>query len=283
MTTNNNIMYMEILKHFQNKTDKDFVILALKDEEWEDFFNKLPDEFKDCFISEDDLKTRVKILSSTEKKELSEILPNEGNIMSGDFGEILAYHIFKELNKGVDGPKKWRWKESQNVAAPYSDVILYSIDNKKYSNKDLLISAESKMKASKRKYSQAFLDDDKKHVRIQEAINGAQKDYISRIAYSLGWIRKKYKDELLKATTQKSKYLELIKSIDRFFNSEKDEFGPYIKKVKAIALVDKDMLDYEIQQEIVLPKIPDMDLEVYIVAIKDLQAMYEKLYSTILK
>ncbi|MDD2785597.1 MAG: SAVED domain-containing protein [Patescibacteria group bacterium] len=267
---------MEILKHFEINKENDFIIFSLKDEEWETFINILPSEYKDCFISKTDLESRIKTLSSTKEKELSEILPTEGNIKSGDFGEILTFFLFKEIYKKqqIDGPKKWRWKQDQNMPAPYSDVILFSIkNNDKYSKDDLIISAESKMKATK----------DKRRHPIQLSIDGAIRDHTSRIAKSLSWLRKKYKDEIVNENSEKDKLVQLVKNINRFIESEKPEHGEYVKKVKAIAFVEKDFLADEKVKTINVPDEAGLDLEIYIVSIKDLQKMYETVFSEIPK
>lgn len=267
---------MEIIKHFNTKKHDKLIILSLKDKEWDDFFKKLPKKYKSCFILDEDLDDRVKTFSSTKEEELAEILPTEGKIKSGDFGEILAYYLFKEnyKDKKINGPKKWRWKESQNVSAPYSDVILFSIINQAApSNADLLISAESKMKATPNKDSHP----------IQNAIDGAEKDYVSRIANSLCWIKKKYKDESRKTNAKKDELIQHVKNINRFIHSEKPKYGEYIKIVKAIAFVDEKFLATEIIKPINIPNHKGMNLEVYVVGIKDLQKMYETVYIEIFK
>src|SRR5690606_25188 len=165
---------MELLKHF-DESNKTTLVLALKDCDWREFRDKLPEEYLDCYITSEDLQHRIKVFASTKEKELAEILPTEGNIRSGDFGEMLSYFLFKERHKRekVNGPKKWRWKQEKNVAAPYTDVILFAIkDIKNPSGDDLILAVESKMKSVK----------NDSYDPIQNAINGAEKDYVSRIA-----------------------------------------------------------------------------------------------------
>lgn len=264
---------MDILKHFENDKKGDFLIFYLKDEEWGDFCDKLPVECRSCFISTEDLDNRIKAFGSTKEVELSEVLPEKGSIKSGDFGEMLAYFLFKEIYKDqqIDGPRKWRWKTDKNVPAPYSDVILFSIKNKDYSEEDLLISVESKMKA---------VPSDKT-IPIQKAIEGAEKDYVSRIASSLSWLRKKYKEESLKEGSKKERLVQLVENINRFIKAEK--FGSYTKQVNAIAFIDKTMVDEELKRPIKVPAREGMNLGVYVIGIKDLKGLYEKVYSTILK
>lgn len=264
---------MELLKHFEEGS-KDFVLLSLKDKEWDEFIGKLPIPYKDCYIPDKELEQRIRSFSSTKEKELSEILPSIGNIQSGDFGEILSYFLFKERFKkrNVDGPKKWRWKQERNVAAPYTDVILFSIKKTgKPSKDDLLISVESKMKATA----------SSSYHPIEKAIEGAERDSVSRIANSLSWLRKKYKDESLKENAPVSKLKELVDSIERFIKSE--TVGEYSKQIKAVAFVDKTFFKDEVEKTVTIPAIHGATFEVVVVSIKDLQKAYENVFTQIPK
>jgi hypothetical protein len=264
---------MELLKHFEEENKK-IVVLTLKDDDWDEFVNKLPAEYKRCYISQKELESRIINFASTKEKELSELLPDIGNIKSGDFGEILSFYLFKERHKKqkVDGPKKWRWKQEKNVAAPYTDGILFSIKKiDEPSKDDLLISIESKMKATSN-YGYHLL---------QNAIDGAEKDYVSRIANSLSWLRKKYKDESLKEKAPIPKLKELVEMIERFIKSE--TVGEYTKQLKAVAIVDKDFLDEEVKKSFTTPTVLGASLEIMIVSVKDLKTAYEKVFAEIPK
>ena len=264
---------MEILKFFE-EGKKSCLTFTLKDEEWDSFVSILPKEYKVCYVTDEDLKKRIDSFSSTKEKELSEILPDKGNIKSGDFGEILSYFLFKERhkNKHVHGPKKWRWKQEKNVAAPYTDVILFSIQKDgKASKEDLFISVESKMKA--------VINNN--YDPIQAAINGAEKDYVSRIANSLSWFRKKYKDESIKENAPVEALKKIVDSIERFIKSE--IFGEYDKKIKAIAFIDKSLFEDEITKNTVIPPQKGMNLNIFAVSVKDLKKVYEKVFEEIPK
>jgi len=264
---------MDLLSHFDQEQNV-FFVLKLKDSERDLFIAKLPAAYLQSYIHEQDLLNRITLLGSTKESELAEILPSEGNIKSGDFGEILSYYIFKDRHKAhpVNGPKKWRWKQEKNVAAPYTDVILYSIKNlKKPSKDDLLISVESKMKAVR----------NNRYHPIEKAIEGAEKDFVSRIANSLNWIKKKYKDELLKKGAPIDELKRLIAELDRFIKSETT--GEYTKQVNAIAYVDKTLLAEETAKTVTLPSLNGTKFEVFVVSIDRLQAAYEKVFDEIPK
>lgn len=264
---------MDLLNHFLEE-NKGITIFNLKDDERDALLAKLPIEFKRNYITDIDLDNRIRIFSSTKEKELSELLPTKGSIKSGDFGEMLSYFFFsdKYRSQGLKGPRKWRWKEDKNVAAPYSDVILFAVNNiSAPSINDLLVSVESKMKSTS----------NKDYHPIQNAIDGAQKDYITRMANSLNWLRKKYKEASLNKDADEAAFISLVNIIERFIKSE--TIGEYTKKVKAVAIVDKTFLNDEISKGISLPTTSGINLEIFVISIKDLKDAYEKTYDEILK
>lgn len=264
---------MEILKYFK-ESNSTYICFELNEADWDEFVKMLPPEYRISYITDADLENRIKTFGSTKEKEWGEILPTEGSIKSGDFGEILAYLFFKERHKDkkVDGPRKWHWKQEKNVAAPYTDVILFSIKDKdKPSKDDLLISVESKMKATP----------SKEYHPIQAAIDGAEKDYVSRIANSLSWLRKKYKDESLKEGADKEHLKGLVAMIERFIKSE--TIGEYDKKIKAIAFIDKDLYDDEVKKATTIPTTKGLNLNVFAVSIKALKNVYENVFTEIPK
>lgn len=264
---------MKLLKHFdvQNST---FTIWELRDAEWDLFAKKLPKEFKCCYITDKDLELRIKNFKSSKAKEFAEILPSVGSIKSGDFGEMLAFFLFKEKLKKykLDGPKKWQWKQEKNVAAPYTDVILFAVKEfSKPSINDRIVAVESKMKATSAK----------DYHPIQNAIEGAEKDYISRIANSLSWLRKKFKDESLKVDAPVAKLRRRIQIIERFLHAE--TLGRYKKELKAVAFLDKRLVAAETSKTITLPTANGIKLQTIVVSIKDLKLMYEQIYNEIPK
>jgi len=264
---------MDLIQHFEEEIDGNLIILSLKNSEWNNFLLKLPLECRRCFIEDTDLAELIKNFSWCHETEMSEILPDDPSIKSWDFWEIITYFLFKEIYKrnSVDWPKKWQLKESKNVAAPYSDVILYSIkDMNNYSEDDLLISIESKMKATANR---------SRHP-IQLAIDWAKKDHITRRANSLAWLKKVYKTEASKWIEQ-SKYINLVKQVERFINSE--EFGEYSKVAHAIALVEQSFLPDEKVKVINIPSELGVEFKVHLVWIENIKEMYEKLYSEIKK
>lgn len=178
---------MKIIQHFNKIITKGLIIYRLNEAERGDFLEKLPNKFRACYISKSRLENRSKKISIKACDFLDKyILPDDPSIKSGDFGELLCYYLVNEnfKTKGITlfAPKKWKWKESKNKPTPCTDCIMFYIDpSHKDSHKDMLITVESKMKISK----------SKSH-RIQDAINDANKDKLSRMVKTLNWLEEKY-------------------------------------------------------------------------------------------
>jgi hypothetical protein len=246
---------MKILEHFDRVAQNGFIIYRLKDAELTTFLNKLTTDFRVSYISDSKLQ-KLAIDNSISAKDFLEkyVLPDDGKIKSGDFGEMLSYFAVIENfeNKGILllGPRKWRWKD-RNKAAQYTDSILFHISNpKKFSKKDLLVTIESKMKAVK----------SNKH-RIQDAIDGATDDKLSRMAKTLIWLEEKY------ARLGKPKQRIIA---ERF--KDPATHGSFDTKHKAIAIMDKDFETEEISKA----AINTHGVTVIVFSIKELQKAYEQ-------
>ena len=262
---------MEIATHFQEVPNDNFIVFLLKDSEWSNLLEKLPTNYKDCFISENELITRMVEFGTTREQELIEKIPSEWKIKAWDFWEILAYYFFNEKYSwdNLHWPKKWRWKESKDTPAPYSDVVFFKPINSVPAEDDILISIESKVKST---YSSSYSP-------IQNAIDWAKKDHISRLAKSLPWLKEKYKQELIKDPDNAHLYRNLVNSLNRYIESE--TYWKYIKYVKAIAFIDTDFLTWETDKPITLPTPVIEWLEVYVIWINNLKDLYENTYSKI--
>lgn len=253
---------LDILKHFDKSAVNGFTLYKLKDSEWQDFLDKLPNDFRVCYVSDKKLNKLSTILGITQKDFLEQyILPEKGNIKSGDFGEIFSYYVVLEnfRNKGLTffGPMKWRWKDKEK-AAQYADAILFHIaDDTKYTKDDQLVTIESKMKAA-----------NPSGHRIQDAIDGAKEDKLTRMVKTLNWLEEKY------AKKGKIDEVELTK---RF----KDPvlYGTYKKIHKAIAIIDNTFEKDELTKTINNPE----NIVVIVFSMKDLKKIYEETLENIKK
>jgi hypothetical protein len=98
----------------------------------------------------DDLLTTF---GKSRQSEISERIPNDPTIMSGEFGELLLYYVLPEAycqGSNVFNPPKWKWKFDKNKALQYTDiVILNQFDSKNPSTNDYIIAVEAKARATK--------------------------------------------------------------------------------------------------------------------------------------
>ena len=253
---------MGLLEHFDKSTINGFTLYNLKDSERKDFLDKLTDDLRVCYISDKKLSANSAKLGISKNEFIEKyILPYNPTIKSGDFGEMLSFHSVIEnfKNKGFifSGPMKWRWKDKEK-AAQYADAILFHIaDYTKPTQDDHLVTIESKMKSVK----------SSKH-RIQDAIDGATDDKLSRLAKTLNWLEEKY------AKKGNLKQVELSK---RF----KDPvlYGTYNKTHKAIAVIDNTFETEELSKAVNNPE----NVVVIVFSMKDLKKIYEEAHENIKK
>ena len=242
---------------FKKNTDNDFCIYHLPPKKWEQVKEFLSKKALSCFLRADQLQRLSKGKKEDREKELREFyFPDRGNIMSGDFGEIFSFYFLKSEFQAKDidlyGPKKWIWKDSKNKAAPGADVLLFS-KNSKDRKKDLLLSVESKMAATKPRPASN---------RIQDAIDRAVDDRISRMARTIDWLKEKY---------HKEGQFDKKEEIARFSNPTDD---PYKKQHFAIAIFDSAFCDSEAGKDCQFSE----GIEVYVISISDLKKMYEAFF-----
>jgi len=254
-----------VLCHFNKCRNEDRFecdILSLKHDEIEEFLSKLPFEFRRCYVTDKKIKHNIKKLSMDANEIIRNYLPDKGNVMSGEFGEIFSFFLLKEryLPLRLYGPRKWLWKIDRNRPLQYTDVILFYRVKSVPDKGDFVVSAETKMKATK----------NKQYNPIQDAFNGATLDSISRLAITLTWLRQRS----IKSSDQKS-----VDFLNRFIKStESVEYG---KHFKAIAIMEEILLKNELSKKIDI-KNTDNNLEIVVVAIKGLKSVYQETYERII-
>jgi len=215
----------------------------------------------DCYISLDHLKERVIKTGMSASEILATKLPDPGCVMSGDFGELVTlYFLSAQCAEKTIPIKKWRYKQDRLKATPHSDVImLYCSSPGKPSPQDYVICAETKQRAT--------TSDSKP---IQKAIEGYEKDKVGRLARTLTWLREKA------IAQEKVGDIELV---NRFTI---DVSVDYLKYFKAVAIVDRTLLDEEITQKIELPQ-QNASLEIIVLGIEGLKNLYEAVFRRALK
>ena len=247
---------MNLISYFDFEKNEKLNIYRLKPENVGKFLHEITLEFRQCYIADNILEEKAKKNKMPMSKYLEEfILPSKGNIKAGDFGEMLSYffviehYAFKEII--LFSPRKWQWKQDKNKAMPYSDAVCFHREDKNTpTENDFVICVESKMKATK-----------SKECRIQEAVEGANTDKVSRLAKTLLWLRDKYaKDGDMKMRKYIERYLEPV------------EKETYSKNFKAFAIIDNEFEKFEISQ----PIINDNDISIIIIIMDNLKDMYER-------
>jgi hypothetical protein len=220
----------------------------------EDFLVKcLPD----CYTTKLHLKERAESTGLPLAELLANKLPDPGSVMSGDFGEVLTlFFLGSERAEKITPINKWRYKQDRKKAAPLSDVVLFYREHAATATEnDFVICAEAKQKAMA----------SKTYVPITKAVEGFEEDKTGRLGRTLVWLREKAIDHGSK---------DEINFLDRFTI---DPSIKYLKHFKAVAIIDRDLLDEEITRQIHLPK-QDEFFEVIVLGIKDLKVLYEKVY-----
>ena len=192
--------------------------------------NYLVDSFPECYITKENVSLRAAQTGLSASQILANKFPDLGSVMSGDFGEIITLFFLSSERDEVTTPvKKWRYKQDRRKAAPHSDVIiLHRLDIAAPSVNDFIICAEAKQKATP----------SNTYIPIVDAIEGYEKDKTGRLGRTLVWLREK-------AIDQDSQ--EDIKFLDRF---TVDPTIEYLKKFKAVAIIDRALLDEEITRQI---------------------------------
>jgi hypothetical protein len=223
---------IDVLRFFSYIEKNGFQMYKLNISDTECFLNSITEEFRKCYILDKDLAEKS-VKEGISKKEFLEqyILPSVGKIKSGDFGEILSCFFVKEHYNQKDFilvcPRKLIWKIDRDKAMPFTDAVgFYREDTARTSGKDFVVSVESKMKATRSSVN-----------KIQEAIDGAQKDKTTRLAKTLVWLKQKYARE---GNTQMSKFIERY--------SDPVALGTFSKIYKAFVILDSKFEPSEIRQ-----------------------------------
>jgi len=221
----------------------------------EDF---MVNEIPNCYIKKNELSARINETGLSASEILQNKLPDTGNVMSGDFGEILTlFYLGSERREALKTIKKWRFKQDRKKATPHSDVIiLYRKYSDRASKMDYVICAESKAKAT-----------GSNSEPIENSIKGYEADKTGRMARTLVWLKEKAIDHENKNS---------ISFIKRFTDDHlKTGFN---KKYRAVAIIDRNYLDNELIKSLDLPAQND-EFEIIVLGINNLKDLYEQSFS----
>ena len=217
--------------------------------------------FRRAYISDQLLDQRAEITQSPRAVILAAKLPDAGSVMSGDFGEIVAYlYLGVQTQGGVPiGPKRWRLKQDRTKSAPFTDVVQFILPQWPVaSNADCVVCAEVKAKATASTFRP-----------IENAIAGSQLDSTSRLSRTFVWLRER---SLLGDDIGAISLPQLQRFIDA------TEFPPYARRFHAIAVICTSLLANELA---FVPTTIPQNCALVILSIPNLRETYTTVYQAV--
>lgn len=216
----------------ENNNNNNIALFNFNESEWNQLKQILPLKFLDLYISNDKIENIISKIDTMNREDIINFkLPTKPEIKSGDFGEMFSFVFLKDKNgEKYFCPKKWRWKSEKNKSAPFTDILLLH-DNKL---KPILISAECKTKATK----------NNSYSPLQNAIEGAKKDYNQRIIETLNWLMINILEELNNEDACKDKLSQIISLLDIY--RKPVNYRKYEKIISAIAIIDSEFTNTEL-------------------------------------
>lgn len=246
------------------------------------FINDCLLPFREAYISESKLTAIVNDYQTKREDEIKAQLPDKGEVMSGDFGEILSFYLACQLWSPTVNvfPMKWRFKDKKKAPSHYTDIMLFELQDPSNpsaaSINDTMYSYEVKTRATKlgnqpykthvRKAFKTYKDG-RPESTILEAVFYANKDAVERAAETIPYLELRCKEE---------GYKELYHQVHRFSDAVTTT---YRKEHNAVAIVDSDMLTEQMSRMPgdLIAQHPNVK-NVYCLPIKELKALYEKVY-----
>ena len=235
--------------------------------------------FRRAYISDEKLDRIEAKKKSPRKDIINRRLPDPGDVMSGDFGEILTYYMATEIwSPNVDyKPMKWQFKDDPKKASPKTDVVLFQLVNdvSHPDTNDKLITYEAKAHATPiagtykthtQKHAITFKDG-RDCCTFLDAIFDADKDRASRAAESIIYLKNKAEDYY------DDEFLDVLNRFDKGFSV------PYIAEHNAVAIVESADLGNQIGRMPVNLIATFPGIKLYCMPIKNMKQVYEDIYS----
>lgn len=235
--------------------------------------------FRRAYLSDEKLNKIEAKKQNPRNDIIKRRLPDLGDVMSGDFGEILTYYMATELwSQDVNyKPMKWRFKDDPKKASPKTDVVLFRFVNdvNHPDANDRLITYEAKAHATKitgkyKRHTQKkaiTYKDGKDCCTFVDAVFDADRDRASRAAESIIYLKNKAED------TDDDEFMEVLKRFEYGFSV------PYDTEYNAVAIIESTDIDNQINRmpRDLMKTFPDIVL--YCMPIKNLQQVYETVFS----
>lgn len=249
-----------VLPWFTNGSETEYIRISVPAAQAVEWPRVLADAVRRSYIADHKLEALATANGISKADVLAAKLPDAGSVMSGDFGEITAYVYLASRQGGAAiGPKRWRLKADRTKPAPYSDVVQLTLPGwPQATADDSLMCAEVKAKATASAWNP-----------IAVAIEGMEKDRISRLAKTLVWLRERAIADDIGAVT--------IPQLNRFINAT--EFPAYIRNFRAIVVICTTLVE-GLLDEFVPPTLPDGCVLV-VIDVPNLHQTYSAVYDAV--
>jgi len=247
----------DVLRWFSTEHSDCYTLVRVDDKTSEVWAEKLAQTLRRCYAKDALVEERVLATGLNASEVMAALLPSRGSIKAGDFGEFFAYlyQAAEAHPEAAVGPKKWRMKANSDSPAPGSDVVQFLLPSwPTPSDLDVVVCAEVKTKSTDREWSP-----------IKNAIDGCRKDRTSRLATTLVWLRDRAVIDDVSGVD--------LDTLNRFVNA--DAHPPAEKRFRAIALVETDLLESELEDA---PDVPPEDYSLIIIAFSGLYDVYNEVF-----
>lgn len=235
--------------------DGEIALFVFKKEDVDKITSDLSGVLTECYIDAEKLEKLAEMNELSISEQLSEILPDNNTMKSGDFGEIFSRQFLQEYEGGSFPVYRWRNRSSRNDTVRGTDLIgILNVGDKPHED-DCLILCEAKSRSRSVK-KQVVLD----------AFNGVKNDYASRMANSLVFCQ---------ARLLADGDVESAQKLARFRNPHKN---PYKKKLVASVVHRSSTWKDEFIDELPREHGMDAELKVVIFNVEDLHEVIDEIY-----
>jgi len=251
----------EVHTFFSEAHSEPYVLVSIAEDRAAEWTELLGVPARRCYISDGLLKSIVDEKGHSYETVVQAVIPDEGSIMSGDYGEIVAALYLASCAHPAEvlEPKMWRLKSRRTKASEGSDVVQLQLPYwPDASEEDTIVCAEVKTKAT-----------NGASTPVMSAIEDSRKDRESRLTKTLVWLKEKAIVGDL-GTVQ-------LDHIDRFVKAT--DYPPAIREFRAVAVISSELLEKELA-DITAPETTECTLVV--ISVPDLKANYEGLYELLL-
>ena len=229
-----------------------------------DFIRDMIVSVRDAYISNEKIAELENSVHKTRQELIQRRLPKEIDIISGDFGEILTFHIATAhfaSNANIK-VKKWRFKDDKTKASPKTDILLfYKSPDMQFSPEDTMYSIEVKTFASDPYNSKSA---------ILNAVKDADVDRTSRAIETIDYFLTRIEDT--------GEYIEHYTDIERFGGAYNQHCN---KSFNAVAIIDSTYLSKHIAN---IPESMYADyqgIDIYCLPMEELYNTYVAVYQQV--